>query len=482
MLPTKDYISLLLDVIDEDSEVTDVKVDGNVKYVTVTKKLNHDLSCPLCGSKLNSKGKFTRHPRNPVLQDGYSLIINAVGRRWRCSNKECSYSSYDQFQFIEPRKQMTKIIPIQIIMAMKDIKLSCVQIAERFDVSDTYVHQIFMKYVDMPRKPLTEYLCIDEVYLNVSPTCKYALVIMDFATGEILDILPSRRKEVTEQYLSSIPKEERDRVKYLCCDMYDPYINYTTKYFTNAVAVTDSFHVLQWLLRLIRIYVNKVKKRYQEKDRKELEASNLKTNRDNQSIKDSREVYILKNAQWVILRNRSNWIYYEGRYNKFLDQVMDTYAWEREFLELDVNFRTIRNLKDLYEEFNESFINDLDGAARRLDELIKLYGESEISLFREFSRLLKEYYSYIINSFTYVRDERLENNEDVLRRLSNGPLESFNNIPSAYRSQSHGVDNFDFVRNRILWSVRKDASIRLIPKSDEEIKRTGKKRGKYKKQ
>ena len=188
-------------------------------------------------------------------------------------------------------------------MALKDVDVSCVQVAKMFNVSDTYVHQVFKQYVDLPRKKLTKYICIDEVYLNLSPTCKYAIVIMDFVTGDILDIIPSRRKIYTENYFLSIPRSERNQVEYLCCDMYDPYINYTNTYFPTAKVVTDSFHVLKWLLSLINIYINTVKKRYMAKDAKRLKDKNHQTNSSNKTIEESKEVYILKKAKWVLLSN-----------------------------------------------------------------------------------------------------------------------------------------------------------------------------------
>lgn len=366
-------------------------------------------------------------------------------------------------------------------MAMKDVDLSCVQIAKMFNVSDTYVHQVFKQYVDLPRKKLTKYICIDEVYLNLSATCKYAIVIMDFLTGDILDIIPSRRKIYTENYFLSIPRSERNEVEYLCCDMYDPYVNYTNTYFPNAKVVTDSFHVLKWLQTLINIYINSVKKRYMAKDQKRLDDKNYATNNSNKTIEESKEVYILKNAKWVLLLNPNKWEYYEPKYNYKLGMFMDTYAWKREFLKLDNKFEKIKELKDLYEEFNESFINDLTGAEKRLDELIKKYEECDISIFKEFARLITKYHDSIIASFTYVIDNGLENDSAVIRRLSNGPLESFNNIPSSLRSHSHGIDDFDFFRNRILWHCRDDAAILGIPKTKEEIHRPSKPKGPYNK-
>ena len=101
---------------------------------------------------------------------------------------------------------------------------------------------------------------------------------------------------------------------------------------------------------------------------------------------------------------------------------MDSYAWEREFLKLDPKFEEIKRLKDMYEEFNESFINDLPSASRRLDELIKIYETTDIAIFNEFARLITKYHDSIVASFTYIIDNNMENDSVVIRRLSNGPL------------------------------------------------------------
>lgn len=62
-------ISQILDIADRNSTITDMKVEGNIKYITLTKNLDHDLKCPICGCKLKSKGQFTRHLNNQILQD-----------------------------------------------------------------------------------------------------------------------------------------------------------------------------------------------------------------------------------------------------------------------------------------------------------------------------------------------------------------------------------------------------------------------------
>lgn len=477
-----DSITDLLELSDADSEITEFHVEGNVKKVTIEKKIR-ELHCPICGHRLYSKGPFIRHPNNQIFQGCYVLEVTLIGRRWICPDPECSYKETDQFGFIQRYKHNTTFNDIAIIYELKDIHLSCRQVARRYNVSDTYVRTVFMRYVSLPRHPLPAVLSVDEVYLNISPKFKYALVLMDWITGDIIDVLPSRRRQITEKYFLDLPKEERDDVRFLICDMYDPYINYTRRYFRHAEVITDSFHVLQWLLRLIRRYVTDIKKKYQERDRKRLKDKNYKNNKDFEKQKDSREVYILKNASWVILQNEKNRRPYEGRkYNHFLNQYLDTCDWEREFMALDKNFYRIKLYKDIYVTFNESYANDFEGASQRLDELIAFYKECDIKIFREFSRLLSHYRQSIINSFHYITTEETENHSAITRRLSNGPMESFNNIPSGLRTQSHGLSDFEFVRNRILWSVRDDAAILAVPKSAAEVHNyTNKPRGPYNK-
>lgn len=97
----------------------------------------------------------------------------------------------------------------------------------------------------MDRLTFTDAICIDEVFLDMDEHCKYALIIQNFHTGDPIDPLRSRRVNVTEPSLVSLPTSEKISVKYLISDMYNPYICYVDKYSPNAVSVIDSFHVIQ---------------------------------------------------------------------------------------------------------------------------------------------------------------------------------------------------------------------------------------------
>ena len=471
----------ILNLYDTDCEASLDKDENGTKYITVrkAKKIKY---CPYCGSRLYSHGLFKRHPKHQIYQCDTKLNITVEGRNWDCSNSNCDYTERDLFEFIEPYKQNTKIQELSILHEMKDLHKTCVQIANQYGVSDTYVHDLFSRYVDLPRLKLTPIISIDEVYLNIDNAHKYALIIMDFTTGNIIDILSSRRETVTSSYFSSIPKEERDIVKYVICDMYQPYAQYTLRYFHNAVPVTDSFHVIQWCNNYINTYINQVRRHYLERDRKLLETKNKSSNRLIAKQIDSDEVYILKKAKWVLLMADDN-IHYsaERHYNKFFDQYLDTYDWINKFMDLDVNFREIKVLKDKYIDFNREHINNRAGAEADLEKLIQEYLSSPIKIFNEFAKILKRWKVPILNSFTYISTTN-ENGEKLLRRLSNGPTESYNNNPSSYRTNSRGLSDFLFTRNRLLWSARFDAAILGNPKTYKDIRvSTNNSRGSYNK-
>lgn len=155
---------------------------------------------------MHSKGIYTRTVNHPVLQDGTQLILKLNQRRRSCINPACNHSCNDTFSFVDSRRRNTNIGDISIVMAFKDSQLSAAQIAKRFSVSDTYAIQLFAQYVDMPRRQLSEVICIDEVHVNISRVCNYALVLQDFLTGEPIDLVANRRQEITEPYFASIPK------------------------------------------------------------------------------------------------------------------------------------------------------------------------------------------------------------------------------------------------------------------------------------
>ena len=446
-------ITELLDLEDSDVFISDITIQGTTKFLTLETKLcvHH---CPACGFKMHSRGIKKRIVKHPILQDNYELVLILKQRRWKCTNPECHYDISDTFKFVNKRRRTTNATDMLIVYAYRDLMETSASIATRFHVSDTYVHEVFDRYVKMDRLPLTDAICIDEVFLDMDEHCKYALVIQDFHTGDPIDLLRSRRVNVTEPYFVSLPTDEKNSVKYLISDMYNQYISYVDKYFPNAVSVIDSFHVIQWIIRMIDNYIRQLLKKYRQRDRELEEKLSMEEQRPI-SLPQSDEVYLLQKYRWLILSNQSNITYHsDPRMDPHFHCLMNTFDYEDALFRLDPKLRDFRNLKEKYIQFNNRNAGKPIEARKELDELILIYQSSEYEIFRNFGDLLEKYQDYIINSFIMV--EKHGHGKVYESRLSNGPIESINRKVKDLKRLGRGFRNFEHFRNRFLYAARKE--------------------------
>ncbi len=316
-------------------------------------------------------------------------------------------------------------------------------------LQDTYAHEVFDRYIKVDRLPLTE-----AVYVEMDSDCKYALVIQDFVTGDPIDMLQSRRNNITEPYFANIPMEERSKVKYLISDMHNPYIAYVDKYFPNAISVVDSFHVVQWINRELDKYLRKLLKKYRDRDA-EIEAKKAEELGRPVHLPRSKEVYILQSFRWLILANQSDIRYKtEAKMDRTFHCMMNTFDYEDYLFSLDSNLREFRDLKELYVSFNQKYGGNPVGAAKEIDVLIDTYDVCGQPIFEAFGKLLSKYREPIINSFVMV--EKINKTGTYKSRLSNGPIESMNRKVKDLKRDGRGFRNFEHFRNRFLYATRSE--------------------------
>ena len=411
-------ITDLLDLEDADITITDIQILGQTKTLFLeSQPVAH--YCPSCGYKMHSRGIKQRKINHPILQDNYRLILILKQRRWRCTNPDCRYDTSETFKFVNKNRRTTNATDMLIVNAYRNLAESSVSISKKFHVSDTYAHDVFDRYVKLDRLPLTDVISVDEVFLEMDDDCKYALVIQDFHTGDPIDLLRSRRTNVTEPYFAALPMEERAAVKYLISDMYNQYIAYVDKYFPNAVPVVDSFHVIQWIIRKIDNYIRQLLKKYRLRDR-QLQDKLSQQQQKPVSLPVSDEVYMLQKYRWLILSNQSNILYHSDlRMDSHFHVLMNTYDYESWLFRIDPKLQDYRDLKEL---------------------------------FREFASLLEKYQDPIINSFIMVK--KIGNGKIYDTRLSNGPIESLNRKVKDLKRLGRGFRNFEHFRNRFLYATR----------------------------
>lgn len=465
----------LLNLKDPNIQVSSIDIHDGVKEITLERNPSPRY-CPFCSTRMHSRGIRKRSVNHPVLQDGFSIRLVLKQRRWKCINPECTHEMNEDFAFVSPGKRNTNITDMLILSAFKDLNATAASIARRFHVSDTYALAVFDRYVNMSRLPLGKILSVDEVHMEIPEECEYALVLFDFVSRQPVDVIPSRKQAETEPYFASIPIEERLKVEYLVCDMYNPYLAFAEKYFPKAQTVVDSFHVVQYLISKILQMLNAMQKKYRQRD-EEIKREKEENAGRKLRIPQSDEYYLLKNHKWIMLTNVEHINYNAvSHWDKHFRYYMDTYAYEERFFAIDESFREIRDLKEKYIRFNSICTGDVNKAAEEIDKLITEYSRCPYDLFHDFAKLLRKHRDSIIRSFILV---------DTLAgtvRPSNGPIESMNRKPKDIKRNARGYGNFSHARNRILYSLRTNAPILAQPRKDSEVKRiTDKQRGPYKK-
>ena len=124
-------ITDLLDLEDSDVFISDTKVEGTRKTLTLeTHPTTH--FCPCCNFKMHSRGIKKRTISHPILQDGYELVLLLKQRRWRCTNPDCLYESNEEFRFVNRNRRSTNATDMMIVLAFRDLSESSASIAKRF--------------------------------------------------------------------------------------------------------------------------------------------------------------------------------------------------------------------------------------------------------------------------------------------------------------------------------------------------------------
>lgn len=107
--------------------------------------------------------------------------------------KDPSIKINDEFSFIDKYKQSTYVTDILILEEFRNYNNSVSDIVSKFNVTDSHVIEVFSRYVYIKRVKLSEVISIDEVHVNILPEGEYVLMVLNYITGEPIDILPSEK-------------------------------------------------------------------------------------------------------------------------------------------------------------------------------------------------------------------------------------------------------------------------------------------------
>ena len=406
---------------------------NNILYCYITLE-NQKEKCPFCFQNPVINGYRNKKITHSISNNSPCYIIYNA-RRFYC--KTCKHTYYEKNPFALKNDKLSTYTIYAVLNDLKDHTVTFKNVAAKYNISITSVQNIFDSYVDVKRRKLPEVICIDEFYTSRKRQYKYACVFLDFLTKKIIYIYPSRRKDRLTSELSFIPKVERLNVKYVVIDMWDTYRDLAFIYFPNCKVAVDSFHVIRHLNEAIDSIRIKTMKKYDK--------------RTNKLVQNDIYYYMLKKFHFFFTMNFEK-IFNGQTYIHKMKTKWTKHEIRNYLFSIDEDLRDAYFLKERYREFN--LTADFETCDEELELLIDEFLNSKYEEFRTFGKLLIHWKKEIKNSFIRYQE----------KRLSNGPIEGANSRIKTIIKSANGYINFNRLRNRIMYSLNKDVSIKGNPK------------------
>jgi len=388
----------------------------DVSYYYVTLK-NKGGRCPKCG-KYTTKVKDYYRKKIGLDKD---KIVYYRARRYVC---ECKKTFYEEDPFSNERKKVSDHLIKEILEFLKRYNHTYLEAAIRYGISVTEIMDIFDSHVQIKRKSLREVISFDEFYFSRHSKNKYAFMILGL-NGEILDIIRSRHKNKLLDYFKYIPKNERDRVKYVTMDMYENYRVIVKRRLKNAIIVVDSFHVMK--------HINEA-----------LDEVRLSVLRRYSNDQKSDEYYLLKKKKYVLYKEDLN---NDLEYNNHFRNKMNEYDYLNMILKIDEKLNEAYQLNKRYYYFNHYWYDYTREEAyayigKYIDECYLI----DLPSFLDLGNTLNSWKDEIANSFIPYK----KHNGEIVR-LSNGKIEGKNSYIKKMIRLANGYTNFERFRNRAMY-------------------------------
>lgn len=387
-------------------------IDGISHFFISFKKIVRD--CPKCSYPTQkTNGTQTTSIKHTYLRDR-NAVVHLKKYRYVCLH--CSSTFMTAPGLSSERKTISLGISNQVMEMAKSPNITFQYISEQLGISSSTAIKFFQDRAPRMIYTLPDTICVDEVYLGRKSRRKYAVVILDFKTGLVIDFIYGRGIVDCNRELSKYSRDERYSVKYVSTDMYKGFINTTKTMFPKAKICVDSFHVISLIIKRFDEFLKSVIKDFS---------------------RDSKEYYLLKTQKYLLMKNSSKISWEESRYlRKFKYAISKQKLQEMQF-DIHPDIKILYELKERYIRFNgNKYANESE-----LVELIQLFKNSSYSGFRSIATTLQSNFDYILNSFNKVSG----------RRISNGPIEAKNKTIKLILRNASGYRNEELLKQRVLY-------------------------------
>ena len=241
--------------------------------------------------------------------------------------------------------------------------------------------------------------------------------------GTIVAMIAGTKAETVIAILEKIPLKLRNSVTEITLDMAANMGLIAKKCFSNAVRVTDRFHVQKLALEALQEI--RIKYRWQaidmENDAIE-KAKSTKTKFESKILSNGDTIkQLLARSRYILYKNKSKWSENQSERARFLFEL---------YPDIEKAYQLCQDLRNVFENTTDK-IYGLSKLARWHEKV----AQAEFKSFNTISRSIQNHYQTILNYFD--------------NRSTNASAESFNAKIKAFRSQFRGVRNIEFFLFRL---------------------------------
>ena len=381
------YITKLLGLQEAKIE----KIEENNEKIVISVVMNRKAHrCPCCGAETDRVHDYRTQLVNDLDLREKQVVLKIRKRRYVCP--DCGKRFCENIFFLPRYFRRTVRVTANIISCLRE-SVSYSYVARKHHVSISTVLRIF-DGIGYGAKPLPRVLLIDEFRGNAGGE-KFQCILMNGETGEIVDILPSRKNADLAQYFS---KKDTSKVEFLVSDLWKPYRDLCRICFKKAKHVADKYHVIRqagWAMEAVR------------------KAEQKTLNRDSR-LRYKRTAHLLRTPRRKLTDDEKT----------LISQVF--FASPK--LEMAYNLK---------ENFYGVFCTDNRTDARDLlEDWCLMSGNSNLKRFQTCGKTMAEWSTSILNAIEFG--------------YTNGRIEGMNNKIKVLKRVSYGVHNFTRFRNRIL--------------------------------
>lgn len=233
--------------------------------------------CEGCGKPMHRHGRRTNTFADTPMQM-QPVRLEVARPRYRCD--ACKRMVVPELAFLDERRRATK----RLVDAIRERCLGTTfhDMADQTGLAVNSIKNIAMDMIaDLDRTVHYEtpvILGIDEVNLAGGMRC----VLTNLATNNVFNMLPYRTQEHLKPFFKTLP--DRERVEWVCTDMWRPFKRSFSKYLPNAKLVIDKFHVLKAVSEAL------------EAERKKYQAT----------LERNERVHVKKSIRWLTLKRPHN--------------------------------------------------------------------------------------------------------------------------------------------------------------------------------